>query len=354
LSAARIPVAVLGGSGYVAGEVVRLLALHPAFEIAAVASASRTGEPIVAAFPHLAGAVDGLAFAPEAAVVALAAAGGRAALVSAAPHGASARPVTAALAAAEAAGTDLAVVDLSADFRFADAALYERLYGHPHPAPERLAACRRSLPEHAPGERPAAVAHPGCFPTAILLAIVPLLARGLAEPRFAVTAVTGSTGSGRTPSAKTHHPERRSNFVAYQPLVHRHQPEMTAFAAEATGVAPEIAFVPVSGPQARGIYATIHGRLARAAGAVEIAAELADVYAGAPFVAVSTAPPGLAEIVGTNRARLGVAVDGGALAVTVALDNLVKGAAGGAVQWLNRRFGRDEAEGLASPGLGWI
>lgn len=355
MSAPRVPVVVLGGTGYVAGEALRLLALHPGFELAAAVSESRAGEPVAAAFPHLADVVAGLRFARAAAAAELVATGGAAALVSAAPHGASAPAIAAALAAAEASGSDLAVVDLSADFRFADAAEYERVYGHPHPAPERLAAFRRALPEHAPDERPRLVAHPGCFPTAVLLAVVPLLRCGLAEPRFAVTAITGSTGSGRTRTAKTHHPERRSNLAAYSPLAHRHAPEMRALAAEAAGTArPEIDFVPVSGPQARGIYATVQTRLVAPLPAAGIAAALADFYAGAPFVTVSVEPPALTEVVGSQRARLGVAADGRALAVTVAIDNLVKGAAGGAVQWLNRRFGFDETAGLRQSGLGWF
>ncbi len=355
MSGARIPVAILGGTGYVAGEALRLLALHPGFEVAAVVSESRAGEPVAAAFPHLAGVVGALRFASPASVAALAAAGGGAALVSAAPHGASAPAVAGAIRAAERTGTELAVVDLSADFRFADPAEYAAVYGHPHAAPELLGRFRRALPEHAPGERAQFVAHPGCFPTAVLLAVVPLLARGLAEPRFAVTAVTGSTGSGRTPSEKTHHPARRSNLAAYSPLAHRHAPEMRALAAEASGSArPAIDFVPISGPQARGIYASIQGRLARPASAAGVAAALAEAYAGSPFVDVSEEPPALTEVVGTHRARLGVAVADGALAVTVAIDNLVKGAAGGAVQWLNRWYGFDEAEGLRAAGLGWL
>ena len=129
---------------------------------------------------------------------------------------------------------------------------------------------------------------------------------------------------------------------------------MRALAVEAAGVRPEVDFVPVSGPQARGIYAAIQGRLARPAEAAGIAAALAGFYAASPFVTVSEAPPALTEVVGTNRARLGVAVAGSALAVTVAIDNLIKGAAGGALQFLNRYFGYDEAEGLRQAGLGWL
>ncbi len=362
----RIPVVVLGGSGYVAGEVVRLLAGHPGFALAAVVSESRAGAPLDEAFPHLAGTVDGLTFAASDSLAGvftgIAAGAERCALVSAAPHGASAALVARALALAEAAGVALSVVDLSADFRFAAAAEYAAVYGHPHPAPELLARFVRALPEHAgpkaDADRALFVAHPGCFTTSVLLAIVPLLAGGIAEPRFAVTAITGSTGSGRTLSDKTHHPARRSNVAAYSPLAHRHAPEMAALAAEAAGTArPEIAFVPLSGPQARGIYATIQGRLAPARNqktAAEVAGELAAFYAACPFVAVGTAPPALTEVVGTNRARLGVACAGESFAVTVAIDNLVKGAAGGGVQWLNRIYGFDETSGLAAASLGWF
>ena len=365
----RIPVVVLGGSGYVAGEVVRLLATHPGLALAAVVSESRAGVAVEEAFPHLAGTIDGLAFTDFAALPALFAGrpaeARRCALVSAAPHGASAALVARAIDFAERAAVALSVVDLSADFRFADAAEYAAVYGHPHPAPGLLARFVRALPEHSAWTPESAdgvcVAHPGCFTTAVLLAVVPLLALGLAEAHFAVTAITGSTGSGRSLSEKTHHPARRSNVAAYLPLAHRHAPEMAALAAEAAHKSrPEIDFVPLSGPQARGIYASVQGRLtpARAGGrrasAAEIAAELADFYAGSPFVAVAAAPPALTDVVGTNRARIGVACAGESIALTVAIDNLVKGAAGGAVQWLNRIYGFDATAGLAAASLGWF
>ncbi len=364
-ASATVPVIVLGGSGYVAGEVVRLLAAHPGFTLAAVVSESRAGTAVAEAFPHLAGTIDGLVFTDFEALPALfaSAAGDRVrfAVVSAAPHGASAALVARVITLAESAGVALSVVDLSADFRFADAARYEAVYGHPHPAPGLLPRFVRALPEHsswAPGESDSVcIAHPGCFTTAVLLAVVPLLALGVAEPHFAVTAITGSTGSGRGLSDKTHHPARRSNLAAYSPLAHRHAPEMAALAGEASGIRPEIDFVPLSGPQARGIYAAVQGRLVaarRGAAAAEIASELAGFYAGRPFVAISGTPPALTDVVGTNRARLGVACGGGSLAVTVAIDNLVKGAAGGAVQWLNRIYGFDEAVGLEAASLGWF
>lgn len=354
----RVPLALLGGSGYVAGELLRLLAGHGGLVPAAVISASRAGEPVGAAFPHLAAAYPGLAFEGPEALERLFETAPRAALVSAAPHGASAPAVAAAIAAAAGTGCALEVVDLSADFRFADPAAYAAAYGRPHPAPELLASFARGVPEHLPAATESRFAHPGCFSTAVLLALVPLLARELLapadHPEVAVSAITGSTGSGRSPSATTHHPERRSTVVAYQPLAHRHEPEIVALARAATGVAAALAFVPLSGPFARGIYATLHARLARPAGAAEVAAALAEAYSGSPFVTVSTAPPRLVDVAGSNRAALGVAARGDRLVVHVALDNLAKGAAGGALQWLNRRLGFAEDAGLAAPGPGWL
>lgn len=337
-----------------AGELLRLVAAHDGFAPRAVVSASRAGEPVGVAFPHLAGAYSDLRFAPAEALETLFARTERAALVSAAPHGASAPAVAAAIAVAGAAGCALEVVDLSADFRFADPAAYAAVYGHPHPTPELLPAFARGVPEHLGTSDASRFAHPGCFATAVLLALVPLVASGRIEPDVAVTAITGSTGSGRAPSATTHHPERRSTVVAYAPLAHRHEPEIVAFVREATGVSPELAFVPQSGPHARGIYATLHARLAREGTAAEVAAELADFYAASPFVSVGVAPPRLVDVAASNRAALGIAARGDRLVVFSALDNLAKGAAGGGLQWLNRRFGYPEAAGLAAPGPGWL
>jgi N-acetyl-gamma-glutamyl-phosphate reductase len=188
----------------------------------------------------------------------------------------------------------------------------------------------------------------------VLLPVVALLAENIAEPSFAVTALTGSTGAGRSPGAKTHHPERRSNVAAYSPLEHRHEPEMVALAAAASGVEPEIFFVPQSGPQARGIYTTIHTRLRESLSAGEVRDRLRAHYAGAPFVAVQDEPPRMQEVVGTNRCHIGAAVRGRHLAVFSTLDNLVKGAAGGGVQWMNRLFGLADDTGLRLPGLGWL
>ncbi len=257
------------------------------------------------------------------------------------------------LAAAEASGSDLHVVDLSADFRFGDAAGYRAVYGAEHPAPERLGEFVCAVPEHHRGPAPRHAAHPGCFTTAAVLAAFPLFKLGLAESPVFVSAVTGSSGSGRAPGAGTHHPERRSAFHAYAPLAHRHEPEMRMLLAAGTaGAGPEVEFVPHSGPFVRGIHATVRVTLREPAEAAGLAAAVDAFYAASPFVSAGTAPARLNEVVGTNRCRLGVAVRGRTAVVTSVLDNLVKGAAGGGVQWMNRLFGLPEEAGLRLPGLG--
>lgn len=349
-----IPVAILGGTGYVAGELLRLLAFHPHFLPTAVVSESQAGSRVARVFPHLAGVYPELVLAGRPALAELFGRAPRVGLFSAAPHGASAALLAEALDLAEEQGCEVHAVDLSADFRFADPAEYAAVYGHPHGAPARQRQFYAGLPEHTVGCPATHACQPGCFVTSVLLPVVALLRLGLTEGPFAVTSLTGSTGAGRSPTAKTHHPERRSNVAAYNPLSHRHQPEMESLAAAVCGERPEIFFVPQSGPQARGIYTTIHTRLREPIEAKALRIALADFYADSPFVAVEEEPPRLQEVVGTNRCHIGVAVQGRQLVVMSTLDNLVKGAAGGGVQWMNRLFGFKDATGLQLPGLGWL
>lgn len=344
------PAVILGGSGYVAGELLRLLAGHPDLRVASILSESQEGEAVESVFPHLAGCFPGLRFSGRSGL--FDGLDGQVAVFCAAPHGAAAALLDEVLTEAEGKGLEAHAVDLSADFRFADAAEYERVYGHAHGAPGRLASFSCAVPEHAKGTLAGHRAHPGCFTTATLMATVPLLKLGLVEPRVSVVAVTGSTGAGKTPTATTHHPARRSNLYAYSPLSHRHEPEMEALATAASGVEAEIHFIPQAGPFARGIYATVQGRLLRPG--EDVRAALASFYAGSPFVDVLAAPPRLQDVVGTNRCRMGVAVDGDHVAVFSAIDNLVKGAAGGGIQWMNRLLGLPETAGLTQPGPGWL
>lgn len=350
-----VPVVVLGGTGYVSGELLRLLAGHPSLRVAAVVSTSHAGAPVTASFPHLAGCgLDGLVFSDASALAPLVRSGGRLAVFAATPHGATAPLVDGQLTEAEAAGTEAHVVDLSADFRFSDPARFAAVYGSAHTAPHRLAAFSRGVPEHVTGPVGPHAAQPGCFVTAAVLAAYPAFALGLVEPDVFVSGVTGSSGSGRTPAANTHHPERRSTLYAYAPLNHRHEAEMRSLLGVAAGSEPDVAFVPHSGPFVRGIHATLRLTLTTPLPTDEVYAGYRAFYAGAPFVDVAAAPPKLTDVVGTNRARIGVTARGRVLVVTCVIDNLVKGSAGGGIQWMNRLLGLPEAAGLTQPGLGYL
>jgi N-acetyl-gamma-glutamyl-phosphate reductase common form len=355
-----VPVIVLGGSGYVAGELLRLLAGHPLLGVEAVASESNAGAAIDEVFPHLRGCFDERRLVNREDLLAcLASFSGPVAIFSAAPHGSSAQGVAEALAACP-PGSAPRVVDLSADFRFADPLRYERIYGHRHPQPELLRQFACGLPELIDGVPARHIGNPGCFPTAVSLAAAPLVALDLiepgkpGEPGITAVAITGSTGSGRTPAARTHHPERRSNVVAYEPFTHRHSHEIEFLANGSWGRNVAIDFLPHSGPFARGIHATVQARLREDMSGADLLRRLREFYAAQPFVSVSDAPPALQSVVGTNRCVLSVAVRGRSVAVFSVIDNLVKGAAGGALQWMNRLLGFPETSGLALPGLGWL
>jgi N-acetyl-gamma-glutamyl-phosphate reductase len=349
----EIPTVVLGGTGYVAGELLRLIAGHPRFELAAIMSDSQPGEPVSRAFPHLASAFPDLTFKSQAEVQQVLVEAPRAAVFSAAPHGVSAALIDSLLKAAAGAGTQPRIVDISADFRYASANAYEAVYKHPHGAPDRIAEFTCAVPEHLRNLETPHVAHPGCFATAILLASVPLLALGLVSPTLFVSGVTGSTGSGRKPVEGTHHPVRHSDFYNYNALSHRHAPEVVTCARAASGVEAEFAFVPHSGPFARGIHVTVQASLRTAVDTAHVLAAMREFYAHSPFIQVSERAPRVKEIVASNYAHLSAVANGRTVAVMCVVDNLNKGAAGGAVQWMNRMFDLRQDLGLTAPAPGW-
>lgn len=353
MSTEKLPAIVLGGTGYVAGELLRLIAAHPLLELKAILSDSQPGESVAKLFAHLAPIYPTLTFSSLAEVTQLVRTLPRSVIVSAAPHGVAAKLIDDLLTAAEDARAQTRVVDISADYRYSTAAAYEAVYKHAHGAPERIAQFSCALPEHAASVSSPHVAHPGCFSTAVLLVSVPLLQLDLIEPKLFVAGITGSTGSGRTPSAGTHHPQRHSDLYAYNPLSHRHTPEIAALTHAITGVQAEYAFVPHSGPFARGIHVTVQATATRAIKTPEVLAALRDFYAGRPFVRVSEELPHIKHVAGSNYAYVSGAANGGTVVAMCAIDNLVKGAAGGAIQWLNRLHGFDETIGLTAPAAGW-
>ena len=350
---APIPTLVLGGSGYVAGELLRLIAAHPRFELAAVMSDSRPGEPVAHAFPHLASAYGDTRFSSQEDIENHIAHLPAPAVFSAAPHGAAAALIDALLTKAAECGNHARVVDISADFRYRSAAAFEAIYRQPHRAPARIAEFTCALPEHLRILATAHVAHPGCFATATLLAAVPLLALRLTSPRLFVAGITGSTGSGRKSVEGTHHPLRHSDLYAYSALAHRHVPEMQACVRAACGAEVDIAFVPHSGPFARGIHVTVQAELTAAQDTAQVLGALRRFYAHAPFVRVLDQAPRMKDVVASNYAHLSAVAHGGTVAVLCVIDNLAKGAAGGALQWMNRMFDLPETEGLTAPAPGW-
>ncbi|HXV62789.1 MAG TPA: N-acetyl-gamma-glutamyl-phosphate reductase [Vicinamibacteria bacterium] len=341
---------VVGATGYVGGELLRLLASHPRLSLLAACSESRAGEAIGKVFPHLEASFPDRIFESIAALDS-SSSPEPLAVFSAANHGESASRVASLLRRFQ---RSVHVVDLSADFRFSSTTTYQAVYGHPHPAPDLLDGFRCAVPEHARSADTPHIAHPGCFTTAALLAIVPLLDERLVEPELFVTGVTGSTGAGTTPKETTHHPVRHANLFAYNPLAHRHAPEMEALAEAAVGERPTVHFIPHSGPFSRGIHVTVQARLRGAYEATTVRDALERYYSKAPFVRVVEGTPRLKDVVGSNYARIGAAVDGQSVAVFSVIDNLLKGAAGGAVQWMNRLLGFPEDMGLVQSPAGWI
>ena len=332
-------VLVIGGAGFVAGELLRLLLRHPRVASLAATSRSRAGARFGEVHPALA-PLSGDAFwgeAPGRAAV------GRDVVFLALEPGAS----SSVMAEVVAAGPGL-VVDLSADYRLADPALHERWYGPRAPAPiEFTYALADVVGGRLAGAR--ALAVPGCFATAAQLALWPLAA-GIDGVPPVLFAVTGSSGGGARPRAAAHHPARASNLWAYAPFAHRHEAEIAERWREWAGpdAAPPRLLVH-AGPFVRGIHLTLHARIEDAEAA---AGSYARSYAGRPFVRVLDAPPELAHVVGTNEARLHAVAhpDGGELHVTVAIDNLLKGAAGQAVQAMNLALGIPETAGLVLAG----
>jgi N-acetyl-gamma-glutamyl-phosphate reductase len=350
------PAIILGGTGYVAGELLRLISQHPELDIAAIMSDSQPGELVAKAFPHLAPVLGDLRFVDEAELTQLVCTLPGAAVFSAAPHGVSAALIDRLLCAAEAAGTKPRVVDISADYRYDTADAYTAVYKHVHGAPQRIRDFICAVPEHMHELPTRHVAHPGCFATAVLLASVPLLARGLVQPTLFVSGVTGSTGSGRKPVDGTHHPTRHSDLYSYNALVHRHIPEITACAAKASGVHADFAFVPHSGPFARGIHVTVQAALSATDSALDSKAlqhVLHDYYTHSPFVRILATAPHIKDVVTSNYAQLSATSNGRTVAVTCVIDNLTKGAAGGAIQWMNRLLNLPETTGLTQPAAGW-
>lgn len=349
----HIQAVIIGAGGYVGGELIRLIASHPEFQLAAAVSDSRNGQKISDTFAHLSLLVGEKRFTSTGDYQNTLHEGANVALFSAAPHGASASIIATALEAASNNNQTLHIVDASADFRFSEQSQWEAVYGSEHGAPALLSSFSCAVPEHADTVSTAHIGHPGCFATAMLLAAVPLISANVSEAEIFVSGVTGSTGSGRSPQAGTHHPERNSNLYAYKPLNHRHAPEVAALTQAASGRSTKVHFVPHSGPFARGIHITLHAKATQKTSDAELHEIFQQFYANSPFVEVKAETPRVKNVVASNCCHLHATTDGDAIVVMSVIDNLVKGAAGGAVQWMNRLWELPETTGLLSASPGW-
>lgn len=343
----RLRVALVGATGYTGAELWRLLVRHPHVEVTAAVARKEVGRPVSELFPHLAGVAelvlepfdaDVLARKADAAFLAL-------------PHG------TAAEAGKALYDRGLQVLDLSADFRLRSRAVYEAHYGV-HPCPELLERAVYGLVEHhrAALKEARLVAVPGCYPTAVALAAAPLLRAGLAKPeRLLASCLSGISGAGREAKVGSLFSEVGEGASAYGVAVHRHQPEMEQELSRVAGAAVTLTFVPHLAPMVRGIHATVALDLVPGTSAEAVAAAFADAYREQPFVRWLGLGkfPSTAHVRGSNRALVGAAVDArlDRVVVTAVIDNLVKGAAGQAVQCLNVSRGWPETAGLEAGAL---
>lgn len=333
----RVRAAIAGANGYAGMTLVNLLERHPGVELAQLTSRSHAGQPYSAVFPLL-GREGTFLDAPRPDEVEV--------VFGCLPHGVAASRVPEWLAAG------VRVIDLSADFRLRDPSAYPRWYHQEHPAPQLLADAVLGLPElHAPEIADARlIAVPGCYSTASILALAPAVAGDLVASDVIVDAKSGVSGSGRSPGLGTHFSEVSESVHAYAIGGHRHLPELVQELGRLNGGgAPGITFVPHLIPMIRGILSTCYFDARGTPGQLRDAYR--EFYAGQPFVRVLADAPATKLASHTNLCLIGLAAQGEKVVVAAALDNLVKGAAGQAVQALNVRCGWDERAGLEFTGL---
>jgi N-acetyl-gamma-glutamyl-phosphate reductase len=345
-----VKVGVIGGTGYTGVELLRLLAVHPQAELKVITSRGEAGKKVADLFPNLRGHVD-LAFSePDDKLLSACDV-----VFSATPNGVAMQHARTLLDAG------VRFIDLAADFRIKDVALWEKWYGMPHACPELVADAVYGLPEvnRERIKQARLIANPGCYPTAVQLGFLPLIEQGLVDPSYLIAdCKSGVSGAGRKAEVQTLFSEAADNFKAYAVPGHRHWPEIKQGLEQVHGGALGLTFVPHLAPIIRGIHATLYARLTRVD--VDLQKVYEARYAQEPFVDVlpPKSHPETRSVRGANTCRIAVHrpphdSKGGADVVVVlaVIDNLVKGAAGQAVQNMNIAFGLDERAGLAAPGL---
>lgn len=344
----KFRVAIAGASGYAGAELVRLAAAHPFYEITAVTSEKSAGQLVSAVFPSLTGIVEHRfeALAPEALAE-------RAdAVFLALPHTKSQNPVAVCMKAGK------LVVDLSADYRLKDVAAYEQWYQAPHTHPRLLEEAVYGLPElHREAIAKARlVASPGCYPTAAILQLAPLIAKNLVQPDLIVIdAKSGISGAGRSPALPYHFPEAHESLEPYKIGKHRHIPEIEQELSGMIGKTGSVTvtFTPHLVPMNRGILSTAYCKLVHDMTLADLRSLYREFYKGERFVRLyEDTVPNPRYIRGSNFCDVGVYTDprAGWVVTVAAVDNLVKGAAGQAIQAMNLMMGIPEESGLTLPG----
>jgi N-acetyl-gamma-glutamyl-phosphate reductase len=344
----KFRIAIAGASGYAGAELVRLAAAHPCFDIAAVTSEKSAGQSVASVFPSLTGVVQHTfeALAPEALAE-------RAdALFLALPHTKSQEPVALCMKAGK------LVVDLSADYRLKNVAAYEQWYQTPHAHPALLQEAVYGLPElhRSAIAKAKLVASPGCYPTAAILQLAPLFAKGLVQlDSIVIDAKSGVSGAGRSPALPYHFPEAHESLEPYKIGKHRHIPEIEQELSGVMGTpgAVTIAFTPHLVPMNRGILSTAYCKLKTEIKLQELRTLYREFYKGERFIRLyEDIVPNPRYIKGSNFCDIGVYADqrAGWVVTVAAVDNLVKGAAGQAIQAMNLMMGIPEETGLTAPG----
>jgi len=334
----KIRVGIINVTGYAGIELARLLYKHPKVRLGSITGRSTAGQKLAEIFPHLA----------EIEITVTAELGEVDLVFSAMPHKASAEVIIPLIE------RGIKVVDISADFRLKDASKYSQWYDFAHPAPELLQKAVYGMPELHRSEIAKAnlVANPGCYPTGALLALAPAVKEGLIYPDIIIDSKSGVSGAGRTLSLSTHYAEAVDNIRAYSVQGHRHLPEITQeLETLHPGFSPSVTFLPHLVPTSRGILSSCYAKLKDSKlgkGKEELIKLYREYYKGEPFVGVVDKPPETKQTWGSNLCLVYPTVDArtGRIIVISCLDNLVKGAAGQAIQNMNIMFGFPETAGL--------
>lgn len=345
-----IGVAILGGTGYGASELLRFFTQDSEVKIVSVVSSSCAGQAVTDTHPHLSGFYDS-PFADSIDFEDLLS-HQQAVIFSALPHGQSAKEIMELFPKIHLNGIKL--IDLSGDFRLQNQTEHERYYPESKVPQEIRQHFLYGLTElNREKIRTASfIANPGCFATACILALAPLAGSKI-QGSMILDAKTGSSGSGRQLKETTHHPTRHANFFAYKPFTHQHDPEIFHALRDLAKSAKEleIALIPQSMPTVRGIFVTAYVNLQTASTQEKMTERFGSFYKESPFVRIKSDSPQLCNVVGTNFCDLSVCMKGTQVVIMLAIDNLGKGMAGQAIQNMNLMLGRDEKTGLWAPAL---